>query len=505
MVIIICVIYIYIFFLFFIFYFLFFLIYLLFIFPSSNGRLTEVKFSTVHLGVDLSVVEKVNTGLLTSQLAKQMNRKEVHDLIVDAWIEKAKDSRKSTLVFCVDTTHVRDLTSRFRERGIDARYATAQTNSRIRAELVDAFRNGEFPVFLNCALFTEGTDIPNIDCIMLARPTTSMTMLIQMIGRGTRLYEGKKDCHVLDFIAIGRDDLVATPTLHGLPLDIAFDEKTDSELSELADEIERERLLKEQEKLIEKLKELRMIEEEMTEDERNEERERKLLRELEIERLEKFLEYTEWDLFSTGIPEIPTSPVQGDNIFQALHQSMLSWVNIGNDKFVLNFPNGNFLKIYYDYKNNMYKCDEVTFMTKYETNEKTYTTTKVVLHGSPNFVFILKGADKFALRKASLAFLSRKAPWRLKEATPKQMKIALRMFKGNTPENITRGSVADAITRYKNGHKKYLDEKKKALQVEKKKKASEAKKKELEAKKIAKKMAKKMAKKNGKKNYIYTV
>lgn len=59
-------------------------------------------------------------------------------------------SRKSTLVFCVDIDHVKALTAAFRERGVDARMITAKTPEVERTELLTAFSDGKFPVFVNC-------------------------------------------------------------------------------------------------------------------------------------------------------------------------------------------------------------------------------------------------------------------------------------------------------------------------------------------------------------------
>jgi superfamily II DNA or RNA helicase len=70
--------------------------------------------------------------------------------------------RNSTLVFCVDLAHVADMTAAFRAAGIDARFVTGNTRESERKALVEAFKAGEFPVLVNCQLFTEGTDIPNV-------------------------------------------------------------------------------------------------------------------------------------------------------------------------------------------------------------------------------------------------------------------------------------------------------------------------------------------------------
>jgi ATP-dependent helicase IRC3 len=125
--------------------------------------------------------------------------------------------RTSTLGFAVDIQHVKDLTAAFRMKDIDARYLTSETSSDERADLLHAFRQGEFPVLINCGILTEGTDIPNIDCLLMARPTRSQVLFLQMIGRGMRLSPGKSDCLTLDFVdTMQRQGLTTVPVLLGL-------------------------------------------------------------------------------------------------------------------------------------------------------------------------------------------------------------------------------------------------------------------------------------------------
>lgn len=69
----------------------------------------------------------------------------------------------------------------------------------IRAIRLSQFSAGKFRFLVNCALFTEGTDLPRVACVGVVRPTMSRALFIQMIGRGTRLYEGKSDCLILNF------------------------------------------------------------------------------------------------------------------------------------------------------------------------------------------------------------------------------------------------------------------------------------------------------------------
>lgn len=182
----------------------------------GENWLSDVIFTTVSSNADISKVKKGASGdFLASDLSRAVNTERTNEVTVRSWLAKAGE-RRSTLVFCVDVAHIKDLTTAFRDRGIDARYVTGETPKIERSERLDAFRAGEFPVLINCGVFTEGTDVPNIDCVVLARPTKSRNLLVQMIGRGMRLFPGKKNCHIMDMVASLETGIISTPTLFGL-------------------------------------------------------------------------------------------------------------------------------------------------------------------------------------------------------------------------------------------------------------------------------------------------
>lgn len=91
------------------------------------------------------------------------------------------DDRRSTLVFAVNLQHVSDLVAAFRRAGIDARPVTSSMSAAARRDTMAAFRVNEFPVLVNCEVLTEGADVPEIDCVILARPTRSKNLLAQMV------------------------------------------------------------------------------------------------------------------------------------------------------------------------------------------------------------------------------------------------------------------------------------------------------------------------------------
>lgn len=120
--------------------------------------LSEARFTTVESGANLSKVKTTHGDYQTGALSKAVNTPETNEITVRSWMAIAKE-RRSTLIFCVDLAHVAALTNRFREYGYDARYVTSHTKPKERAEKLEAFRSGEFPVLVNCGIYTEGTDI----------------------------------------------------------------------------------------------------------------------------------------------------------------------------------------------------------------------------------------------------------------------------------------------------------------------------------------------------------
>ncbi|KAI1623481.1 DEAD/DEAH box helicase [Exophiala viscosa] len=202
--------------------------------------LSDVMFTTVKSKADLSRVKSGRDGdFQTGQLSDAVNTEITNDITVKAWLSEAAD-RKSTLVFCVDIAHVTSLTSTFRKHGIDAHYITGATKKNVRAERLEAFKNREYPVLLNCGVFTEGTDMPSIDCVLLARPTKSRNLLVQMIGRGMRLYPGKTDCHVIDMVASLETGIVTVPTLFGLDPSEMVQSAKMNDMKDLKEKRERE-------------------------------------------------------------------------------------------------------------------------------------------------------------------------------------------------------------------------------------------------------------------------
>lgn len=120
------------------------------------------------------------------------------DLIVNLWKEHSQYN--STVIFAMDIEQAEKLVARFRDNGLDCRAVHGNMRGADRDLVISSFRERKFPIIVNCGVLTEGTDIPCIDQVILARPIASVGLAMQMIGRGLRLYPGKDHCHVIQLV-----------------------------------------------------------------------------------------------------------------------------------------------------------------------------------------------------------------------------------------------------------------------------------------------------------------
>ncbi len=125
------------------------------------------------------------------------------------WQEHAQD--RQTIVYAVSVDHARNLAAFFRDAGVPAAVMLGSTKDRERAALIAAFKSGYLKVLVNVAVATEGFDLPDASCVVITRPTKSLTLYLQMVGRGLRPKEDNGNCLILD--------LAANAELHGLPED----------------------------------------------------------------------------------------------------------------------------------------------------------------------------------------------------------------------------------------------------------------------------------------------
>ncbi|OBA21406.1 hypothetical protein METBIDRAFT_15613, partial [Metschnikowia bicuspidata var. bicuspidata NRRL YB-4993] len=182
------------------------------------GELCDARFLSMDVDVDLDGVKRMGGDYDPRQLDSVVNCENVNGQVVKAYMQLRHEfGLKSTLVFCVSVEHCQAICGALQAYGINAQYVAGTTDKHVRQTVVSDFRSGKIAVLCNVLVFTEGTDIPNIDLIILARPTKSRPLLTQMVGRGLRLHEGKTTCYVIDMVHTLRVGVLSVPTLFGLP------------------------------------------------------------------------------------------------------------------------------------------------------------------------------------------------------------------------------------------------------------------------------------------------
>lgn len=148
------------------------------------GNLTDFTYYAPKSNLDFSHLNIQHGDYRIDQAALLMeNSKVVHDVIGN--YQKFANG-KSCICYCVNVEHSKITADAFNAAGIPAAHCDGETPKNERANIVNNFRNGKIKVLCNANLFGEGFDVPNMDAVILARPTKSLTLHIQQSMRPMR-------------------------------------------------------------------------------------------------------------------------------------------------------------------------------------------------------------------------------------------------------------------------------------------------------------------------------
>ena len=167
------------------------------------GLLTPFQYLCISDDTDLSDEslwsgQKYNTERLADKLCAKMRAK----LIVDALHKYLADEYTCrALCFCVNKRHADFMAEQLSLYGFNAKSLTSDTPTDERKQLAKDLRDGTLHYLCVVDIFNEGVDIPEVDTVLFLRPTESLTIFLQQLGRGLRLSAGKTELTVLDFVA----------------------------------------------------------------------------------------------------------------------------------------------------------------------------------------------------------------------------------------------------------------------------------------------------------------
>jgi len=172
--------------------------------PDAIGRklLCPFQYFGVSDNVDLSRLRWQRGGYRTDELDQVYTGNDARaHLVIDKVREKLLDPRRARgLGFCVSIQHAQFMAAKFRQFGVMAESLSADSTREQRLTVQARLRRREINFIFVVDLYNEGVDIPEVDTVLFLRPTESLTVFLQQLGRGLRLHEDKDCLTVLDFI-----------------------------------------------------------------------------------------------------------------------------------------------------------------------------------------------------------------------------------------------------------------------------------------------------------------
>ncbi len=361
----------------------------------KEGWLSPLVGYRVKTSTDISDVEIQNGEYKQDQLIEAIDNPSRNNSIVTAYNDLA--NAKKTVVFAAGVDHAGHLEEAFRKNGSSVRIIIGTTPEEERRQILSDFKSGAVTVLVNVGVLTEGFDEPSIEAIILAKPTRSSLLYTQIVGRGTRLFEGKEHCMIIDIADTTKGKKpIGLPTLLGMPAD--FDLQGQS-LTDIADEFE-------------KLKETAPGEASSV---------------LNMEDITNA--YKRIDLF---MPPPPNPAV--------LEYSTFIWSEVGEDEFYLNTNSFESLHIY---------CDTLGRWTAEARLRSGKNVHVHVIGRGQSIRSVFAGADKWIMenRSISLPLVDATAVWRADAPTDKQQKLLKRIGVPIT-NTMTKGMASQIISKW---------------------------------------------------------
>ncbi len=163
-----------------------------------KGFLSPLRSKVTGKKLDTTGVHKRGGEFIESELQAAVNTDENNDALVSEIMARA-EGRRSWLLFCAGVQHAQAMADALVAAGVKAECVTGATPRKERERIIASFKAGEITALTNANVLTTGFDAPDTDLIVLARPTLSPALYVQMAGRGMRLKSRIDDCLVLDF------------------------------------------------------------------------------------------------------------------------------------------------------------------------------------------------------------------------------------------------------------------------------------------------------------------
>ena len=179
----------------------------------QNGYLVSMECVQVNLKYDMGSVKISADGDFNgTDVARVMSGTAAG--VAEAY---EKHARGQTIIFAASLGEVKDITHFINKKAGRQIAAAVTANTRNRSRIIEGYKLGTYKVLVNFGIFTEGTDLPATETVLIARPIspTNVGLYAQMVGRGLRLSPGKTSCKVIDCVGISNSPICTAATLIG--------------------------------------------------------------------------------------------------------------------------------------------------------------------------------------------------------------------------------------------------------------------------------------------------
>lgn len=166
----------------------------------QHRHLVDIRAKRIHLSMDLDKVKSSHGDYADGDLGRAMHDADAPDHIVAAFLEHAPE--RKAICFVPTLELAEQVADAFMAKGVSAAFVAGWHDSDYRQALYARLRSGDLRVIVSVAVLTEGFDEPSVDCVVLARPTQSAGLFVQMAGRGLRTFPGKSDCLLIDVLGV---------------------------------------------------------------------------------------------------------------------------------------------------------------------------------------------------------------------------------------------------------------------------------------------------------------
>jgi superfamily II DNA or RNA helicase len=173
----------------------------------EQGFLSRYRIFAPPNALDLTGVKKRMGDYATDQLAEAVDKPAITGNAVEHYIRLATGKR--AVAFCVSVEHARHVAEQFIAAGVTAECLDGSLDPGERDNRIKRFESGETLVMTSCGIVNEGFDLPAIEVAIMLRPTQSLSLYLQQIGRALRVFPGKTEAIILDHVGV--------VAMHGLP------------------------------------------------------------------------------------------------------------------------------------------------------------------------------------------------------------------------------------------------------------------------------------------------